>query len=63
MTPKKAGENRRDRDREQGLPAWGRGQEDWFGAPGDVDDFIFYDFFDPLGGGCGEDDWPRTSSR
>lgn len=28
--------------REEDYDPWGQWQEDWFGIPGDVDDFIFY---------------------
>ena len=60
MTPKKPEQDRREGDQEPGLCAWGPGQEDWFGAPGDVDDFIFYD---ALGEGYGDEEWPHASSK
>ncbi len=38
-------EEERREERRQGdtYSPWTRWQEDWFGVPGDVDDFIFYD--------------------
>lgn len=35
-------EETREQIRQEEYGPWERWQEDWFGTPGDVDDFIFY---------------------
>ena len=45
---------------EPGLRPWSSRQDDWFGAPGDVDDFIFYD---TLGENYGDEEWPHASTK
>ena len=60
MTPKKPEQDRREGRMEPGLRPWSSRQDDWFGAPGDVDDFIFYD---TLGENYGDEEWPHASTK
>ncbi len=60
--PKQTDSGRPESRREPGPAPWNRLREEWFNAPGDIDDFIFYDFYDALGGAYGEDEYPGSSN-
>ncbi len=36
-------ERQEEQRQENGCSPWSKWQKDWFGIPGDVDDFIFYE--------------------